>query len=310
MCMPGNDTCNQTGPNGQCCEHYRWNKTTRECTLCPQGYTGETCDAKCPYPTYGVACQSVCACQRMLCNVVTGCPVTDGCQTPGRYGQKCDLTCPSTCQEQRCHIVDGSCSGCIAGWAGDFCNKTCKAGWFGSNCSENCSDNCIDQLCDNRHGNCTRGCLAGWMGRNCTRECPLGLFGANCKQWCSPHCAFNDTCDKTNGSCPRGCQYPFKGSNCDFRVMLQKADSVSSDNDIQYAYIGVIVVLATLNMSSCAVFIFRRRRCLDEEQKPSSVYITYPTQQTIMTDDTNVYLELHATTNDDSNHNRSSLSST
>ncbi|XP_048765735.1 uncharacterized protein LOC125673267 [Ostrea edulis] len=78
VCIQGTDTCNQTGPNGQCCEHYRWNTTTGECTPCPQGYTGETCDAKCPYPTYGVACQSVCACKIMFCNVVTGCPVTTG----------------------------------------------------------------------------------------------------------------------------------------------------------------------------------------------------------------------------------------
>ncbi|XP_056014338.1 uncharacterized protein LOC125676081 isoform X2 [Ostrea edulis] len=78
LCIQGNDTCNQTGPNGQCCEHYRWNNTTRECTPCPQGYTRDTCDAKCPYPTYGVACQGVCACQRLLCNAVTGCTVITG----------------------------------------------------------------------------------------------------------------------------------------------------------------------------------------------------------------------------------------
>ncbi|XP_056014340.1 cell death abnormality protein 1-like [Ostrea edulis] len=78
VCIQGTYICNQTGPADRCCEHYRWNETTGECTPCPQGYTGRTCDAKCPYPTYGVACQSVCACQRMLCNVVTGCPVTAG----------------------------------------------------------------------------------------------------------------------------------------------------------------------------------------------------------------------------------------
>lgn len=47
--------------------------------------------------------------------------------------------------------------------------QACTFGWFGFNCSVKCSDNCINQLCDNIYGNCTRGCLTGWMGHNCTK---------------------------------------------------------------------------------------------------------------------------------------------
>ncbi|XP_056014351.1 multiple epidermal growth factor-like domains protein 10 isoform X2 [Ostrea edulis] len=338
-----------------------------------------------------------------LTSVTELCEVTVlGCQTPGRYGQECDLVCSYNCQEQQCHIVNGTCLGCTAGWIGNFCNKncpdgyygmkcrsgclghcrdgvscnhtsgecnngcgngwqgvycdqacntgfygpsctyncsncvddtcnrfkqdcingcsegyigkgcalSCTSGWFGLNCSEKCSENCIDQLCDNKYGNCTRGCLTGWMGHNCTKECPVGLFGRNCEQWCSRHCAFNDTCDSRNGSCLRGCQHPFEGSNCDFKVLLLKTNPISSDNGIQYAYIAVIVALITLNISTCGVFIFQRRRCMQKEEKTPSLYTTCPIQQTITTDETNTYLELHATTNDNSYQNLSFVSST
>lgn len=43
-----------------------------------------------------------------------------------------------------------------------------------------------------------------------------------------------------------------------FIVMLMRADSISADKDIQYAYIAAIVALVTLNISTCGAFIFLR----------------------------------------------------
>ena len=47
---------------------------------------------------------------------VTGCP------SPGVYGENCSVPCPQNCQEGHCHIVEGTCLGCIPGYRGVTCN--------------------------------------------------------------------------------------------------------------------------------------------------------------------------------------------
>ncbi|XP_062595637.1 uncharacterized protein LOC134256989 [Saccostrea cucullata] len=49
-----------------------------------------------------------------LCEIIV-----NGCETPGTYGDNCFKRCPSKCQEQRCHIINGNCLGCMEGWKGD-----------------------------------------------------------------------------------------------------------------------------------------------------------------------------------------------
>ena len=48
---------------------------------------------------------------------VTGCP------SPGFYGEKCSIPCPQNCQEGHCHIVEGTCLGCLPGYRGAICNE-------------------------------------------------------------------------------------------------------------------------------------------------------------------------------------------
>ncbi|XP_062619897.1 protein draper-like [Saccostrea cucullata] len=99
-----------------------------------------------------------------LCEVIV-----TGCHKDGFYGQNCDLTCPLHCQDRRCHITNGTCLGCTAGWIGEFCNKTCNEGWYGDKCSRHCSFNCQRGVCHNVHGECSYGCKPGWKGSNCSQ---------------------------------------------------------------------------------------------------------------------------------------------
>lgn len=40
---------------------------------CDVGYTGNNCEAKCTFPSYGHECQMTCVCQKEECNFVNGC---------------------------------------------------------------------------------------------------------------------------------------------------------------------------------------------------------------------------------------------
>lgn len=46
-----------------------------------------------------------------------------GCETPGFYGDSCELRCPTNCRDNTCHIQKGTCFGCSPGWKGTTCNK-------------------------------------------------------------------------------------------------------------------------------------------------------------------------------------------
>ncbi|XP_061165859.1 uncharacterized protein LOC133174779 [Saccostrea echinata] len=51
-----------------------------------------------------------------LCEVIV-----QGCERDDAYGNLCNETCPTNCQERRCYITNGTCSGCIDGWTGEKC---------------------------------------------------------------------------------------------------------------------------------------------------------------------------------------------
>lgn len=51
-----------------------------------------------------------------------------GCPIPGYYGEDCSLPCPQNCQGGHCHIADGTCLGCVAGFTGRNCNE--RKWWY------------------------------------------------------------------------------------------------------------------------------------------------------------------------------------
>ena len=46
-----------------------------------------------------------------------------GCSTDKYYGEGYCHPCPPNCHDRRCEKVDGTCSSCIAGYAGSMCNE-------------------------------------------------------------------------------------------------------------------------------------------------------------------------------------------
>lgn len=45
-----------------------------------------------------------------------------GCPNPEYFGERCNLPCPTTCENRRCHIETGKCFGCKDGYNGSTCN--------------------------------------------------------------------------------------------------------------------------------------------------------------------------------------------
>ncbi|XP_062615557.1 multiple epidermal growth factor-like domains protein 10 [Saccostrea cucullata] len=138
----------------------------------------------------------------------------NGCQKDGLYGQNCDFACPSQCQDKRCHIRNGTCLGCKAGWMGDFCNKTCMFGYYGMECKSRCTGHCLGGAsCNHISGKCEHGCEEGGMIPNCDQPCRDGWYGPNCVYKCSSHCKNNLPCDQASGKC-ESCAPGYVGTLC------------------------------------------------------------------------------------------------
>nr|XP_022288792.1 multiple epidermal growth factor-like domains protein 11 isoform X2 [Crassostrea virginica] len=150
-----------------------------------------------------------------------------GCTSPGLYGENCSVACPQKCLNGRCHIVEGTCLGCVDGYSGPTCSKECTiSGFYGENCSTACPEHCLDGVCDAVNGTCY-GCLDGYSGPTCSEGCTIsGYYGENCSTPCPENC-LDGLCDTVNGSCyacidgysgptcHRGCMSPgFYGENC------------------------------------------------------------------------------------------------
>nr|XP_022306912.1 receptor-type tyrosine-protein phosphatase T-like [Crassostrea virginica] len=137
-----------------------------------------------------------------------------GCPTPGYYGESCSLPCPQNCQEDRCHITEGSCLGCVPGYIGDKCDAICNGNTYGQECNTSCG-NCINgEQCHHMTGICPNGCDKGvYDGDKCDQACPPGWYGKNCSKECGPNCI--PSCDRFEGDCKLGCKPGWKGSFCD-----------------------------------------------------------------------------------------------
>ncbi|XP_062597911.1 multiple epidermal growth factor-like domains protein 10 [Saccostrea cucullata] len=60
---------------GKCCVGYKWNDKNKTCDECDIGYEGYSCTNICPYPTYGIACQEICDCNKSKCDYRYGCKI-------------------------------------------------------------------------------------------------------------------------------------------------------------------------------------------------------------------------------------------
>ncbi|XP_062605201.1 multiple epidermal growth factor-like domains protein 11 [Saccostrea cucullata] len=139
-----------------------------------------------------------------------------GCEDVRFYGINCDLQCPENCQDNTCHIVNGTCFSCKPGWRGGFCNKECPSWSYGLDCKYQCSGHCLNELpCNHVTGECPEKCAAGWTGTFCEKQCDYGNFGPNCAFNCSGHCENNATCNEENGHCDSGCNAGYRGELCD-----------------------------------------------------------------------------------------------
>ncbi|XP_062573675.1 multiple epidermal growth factor-like domains protein 10 [Saccostrea cucullata] len=138
-----------------------------------------------------------------------------GCFNSNVYGSECNISCPENCRESRCHIVNGTCFNCKAGWIEDTCNKPCSAGFYGDDCKYQCKGHCKDNLpCNHSTGECDDGCDNGWSGADCNEFCPLGTYGPYCLNNCSGNCWNGAFCNRVTGNCDRGCSPGYIGERC------------------------------------------------------------------------------------------------
>uniref|UniRef100_A0A8B8BQD7 Multiple epidermal growth factor-like domains protein 11 n=1 Tax=Crassostrea virginica TaxID=6565 RepID=A0A8B8BQD7_CRAVI len=144
------------------------------------------------------------------------CEVTvNGCRKPGVYGSNCNILCPKYCRYRTCHIQNGTCFGCEAGYTGTVCATECPDEWYGFDCKQQCSGHCRDNdPCNKANGTCDGGCAAGWIGSFCEKECRNGTYGYGCVNNCSGHCIGDSTCNKQTGYCDRGCKPGYTNSLC------------------------------------------------------------------------------------------------
>nr|XP_034321094.1 receptor-type tyrosine-protein phosphatase epsilon-like [Crassostrea gigas] len=145
-----------------------------------------------------------------------------GCPTPGFYGEDCSLPCPQNCQEGHCHIVDGTCLGCVPGYTGPICDKECTDNKYGLECSSTCGKCLNGDKCNHVNGSCQNGCDAGVSGDKCDKECLTGRYGLNCKDKCSINCGVPERCDKVTGKCEGGCQAGWSDDQCKIKCPAGK----------------------------------------------------------------------------------------
>ncbi|XP_062596811.1 multiple epidermal growth factor-like domains protein 10 [Saccostrea cucullata] len=145
-----------------------------------------------------------------------------GCNESGMYGPNCSIECPENCQENRCHILYGTCLGCKPGWGGDLCENVCPFGKYGLECKQACAGHCGGNAnCDRVTGHCIGGCASGWTGTLCDKECLNGSYSENCMFNCSGQCLLQEPCDKISGKCVNGCRSGYTNEKCDQECVSQ-----------------------------------------------------------------------------------------
>nr|XP_034322207.1 uncharacterized protein LOC105345149 isoform X3 [Crassostrea gigas] len=200
-----------------------------------------------------------------LCEVeVYGCPVT------GYYGEDCSLRCPQNCQEGHCHIVDGTCLGCVPGYTRARCDTECTNNKYGLECDSSCGKCLNGEKCNHVNGSCPNGCDAGVFGYKCEKECFTGKYGFNCQENCSIHCGVPERCDRVTGKCEGGCQPGWSDLTCKITIALTDGDpaSVSEPYTTLYVCIPIIILSVSLNVYFIiSIILSRHLRNKNSEEK-------------------------------------------
>nr|XP_022307678.1 receptor-type tyrosine-protein phosphatase gamma-like [Crassostrea virginica] len=137
-----------------------------------------------------------------------------GCRNLRHYGTNCSIPCPRNCLYGVCDIINGDCTGCVAGYKGRTCNEECNNHKYGLMCKQTCGSCYGGKQCDHVNGSCTNGCEAGLFGDKCDEECLPGVYGNNCQNKCSMNCGVPESCDRKFGECAGGCQKGWLKPNC------------------------------------------------------------------------------------------------
>nr|XP_034322571.1 multiple epidermal growth factor-like domains protein 10 [Crassostrea gigas] len=184
-----------------------------------------------------------------------------GCPTPGYYGEDCSLPCPQNCQEGHCHIVGGTCLGCVPGYIGPTCDKKCSGSKFGLDCNESCG-HCLErEQCHNVNGASPSGCDSGYQGIDCKQVCINNTYGPKCSLECG-NCLYlyEEQCHHVTGQCPRGCDIGFQGDRCDQNSPTSDQMSTCQSSTPFYTSLALLIFSGLMN-----VFLvlrqLRNRRC-------------------------------------------------
>ncbi|XP_053403899.1 scavenger receptor class F member 1-like [Mercenaria mercenaria] len=174
---------------------------------------------------------------------------------------------------QYCSKTYGSCSACIIGYWGSFCEKECpticagQCNRYTGKCSScrpghkgvNCSSTCIEENCETCQGlddshSCTK-CRPGYWGESCDIKCRSeqclechmsegrctlcedGFWGNSCNQKCHDSC---QCCSLTCGTCspPHSC------------IMYKATAPSQTDNTL--VIVGIVLIVCSLVVPSLA----------------------------------------------------------
>ncbi|XP_062575165.1 cell death abnormality protein 1-like [Saccostrea cucullata] len=201
-----------------------------------------------------------------LCEVIV-----QGCEEDGVYGNNCNKTCPTNCQERRCYITNGTCDGCKDGWTGEKCLFACPAGKYGAECKNSCTDHCGNNTsCNHVTGQC-EGCLSGWMGYDCNERDPPCTYLADHEKLCSVNCINNDTCYNVDGYCPRSCRNGFRGNRCDEQGIDDFKGSCQDQRNNVAGLVAILVIslLIDVGLFFIVLYFIRKKDNKKENDQPS-----------------------------------------
>ncbi|XP_053378698.1 multiple epidermal growth factor-like domains protein 10 [Mercenaria mercenaria] len=189
------DKCNKTSGHCFAC---RGNYYGNKCNNCTKGYYGSSCNDECSSQCWNGVCNRAtgncdlgckgkysgdkCCMEGGNCLVCSSNTECSKCK-PGYFSEHCYKACPSNCLDS-CELLTGVCYSCKNNLYGLFCNASCSLscklsqyasvsncesqygncihgcvkGFFGSLCNMSCNSQCIDNLCIQDDGKCTKGC--------------------------------------------------------------------------------------------------------------------------------------------------------